>query len=89
MKAILFYWGKGADVRVRILLELHQCSSTQKPCYLNSLADYLSLSHVAVKKHLDLLIEHKYVVPLNPEGKPVYLQLTESGKEIVNEFLKK
>ncbi|MDO8428269.1 MAG: hypothetical protein Q7S92_03585 [Candidatus Diapherotrites archaeon] len=89
MKAVLFYWGKGSEVRVKILLELYRCSGSNTPCYLNSLADYLKLSHVAVKKHLDLLLEHKYVRPVNPLGKPVYLELSEQGNEVVKEFLSK
>ena len=89
MKAVLFYWGKGASVRVKILFELSECSKSNQPCYLNQLAEKLQLSHVAVKKHLELLLEHKYVQPINPDGKPVYLELTEQGKSVVQEFVKK
>lgn len=86
MKTILFYWSKGADVRRRILKIIAGCDSRKKPCYLNLLAEKLDLSHVATKKHLDLLLEEGYVKILNPGGKPNYLVLTKKGAETLKEF---
>lgn len=88
-KFILFYWSKGAEMRVKILNEIHKCGKAKKPCYLNQIAEKLGVSHVAVKKHLDLLVDEGYVKEINPEGKPVYLNLTKEGVNILADFRKK
>jgi predicted transcriptional regulator len=88
-KSILFYWSKGAKVRVKLLHEIFKSNRKKEACYLNSLADKLGLSHVAVKKHLRLLAEESFVREINPGGKPVYLELTEKGLQVLNEFKKK
>ena len=84
--SILFFWSKGAELRREIIKLVKSCEENKKPCFLNSLAKELKLTHVAVKKHLDLLIEEGYVKPINPDGKPIYLKLSEKGKEIYKEF---
>jgi len=89
MKTILFYWSKGAETRVRILKRIHECSVKGEACYLNTLAVSLKLSHVGIKKHLDLLIDENYVRVLNPGGKPGFLELTRKGLEVLNEFSNK
>ena len=86
MKTILFYWSKGADTRIKLVRLIADCEKKKKPCYLTLLADKLKLSHVAVKKHLDLLAEEGYVKILNPKGKPNYLSLSEKGIEILKEI---
>jgi predicted ArsR family transcriptional regulator len=86
MKTILFYWSKGADTRRRIIRVIADCDKKSEACYLSVIADRLKLSHVAVKKHLDLLVEEEYVEVLNPEGKPNFLALTHKGREMLKEF---
>jgi len=86
MKTILFYWSKGSDTRVRMIRVIAECEREGKPCYLNLIAQKLSLSHVALKRHLDILIKYEYVEILNPGGKPVYLALTPKGIEVLKEF---
>ena len=88
MKTILFYWSKGAYTRVRMVRIIAECERKSEPCYLNLLAGKLDLSHVAVKKHLDLLLEQGYVEIMNPGGKPNYLSLTSKGIEVLKEFSK-
>ena len=88
-KTVLFYWSKGASTRVRILNSAFQCQQKKQPCFLNQIADALQLSHVAVKKHVDLLIQEDYLKEVNPKGKPIFLELSEKGKKIVYEFKKK
>lgn len=88
MKSILFYWGKGAETRVRIIQLIHECNQKKQACYLNQLAQKMNLSHVAIMKQLGLLIEDGYVREMNPGGKPVYLELTSKGEEINKEFQK-
>ena len=89
MKTILFYWSKGSEIRRKIIKIIKRCEKENMPCYLNSISAELRLSHVAVKKHLDIMIEDSYVRILNPDGKPQYLQLTEKGNDVINELLKK
>lgn len=88
-KSILFYWSKGSDARRKILKCVHDCGKKDKPCFLNVLAGKLELTHVAVKKHLDLLVEEGYIEPINPSGKPVYLKLTQTGKEMMKKLSRK
>ncbi len=88
MKTILFYWSKGADIRREILRSISEYEKKNKPCYLNLLAEKFKLSHVAIKKHIDLLIDEGYVHPLNPKGKPVFLVITKLGTDILKEFEK-
>ncbi|MEK6941245.1 MAG: hypothetical protein AABW85_00080 [archaeon] len=87
-KTILFYWGKGAAIRVKLLNEIYKCNKNNHPCYLNLLAEKVGLTHVAVKKHLDLMLEEEYIKEINPAGKPVYIELTEKGKGVLKEFKK-
>ena len=87
-KTILFYWSKGAKMRVKILNEIYKCNKRNEACYLNLLSEKVKLSHVAVKKHLDLMVEEDFVKELNPKGKPVYLELTSKGIEVLKEFKK-
>ena len=89
MKSICFYWSKGAEIRRKIILLIDRCNKTNKACFMNILADELKISHVGMKKHIDLLIEEKYISQVNPSGKPIYLQLTKLGKEIVKELKQK
>ena len=89
MKAILFYWSRGAEVRREIVLFIHGCNEKDSPCFLNQLAKHLKLTHPGAKKHLDLLIEHGYIEQINPGGKPLYLRLSALGKGVAEEFLGK
>lgn len=86
MKTILFYWSKGSDTRIRLIKIIAECERKSAACYLNFLAEKLKLSHVAIKKHIDLLLEGGYVKILNPGGKPNYLVLTEKGLEVLKEL---
>lgn len=73
---------------MRLVQIIHACNTQNEACYLNALAQKLNLSHVAVKRHLDLLVEEGYVREVNPNGKPVYVELTKKGLEVVEEFRK-
>jgi predicted ArsR family transcriptional regulator len=86
MKTILFYWSKGADTRRKLIRLIAECERKNQPCYLNVLAEKLGLSHVATKKHTDLLIEDGFVKVINPGGKPVYLALTGKGTGMIKEL---
>lgn len=86
MKTILFYWSRGAETRRGIVRLMAECEKRKKPCYLSVLAEKLKVSHVAAKKHVDLLIDEKYVKIMNPGGKPAFLALTDKGKEVFREI---
>ncbi len=85
-RTILFYWSKGSETRRKIIRIIAECERKHEACYLNLLAERLGVSHVAVRKHLDLLVEEKYVEILNPDGKPVFLSLTAKGAEMLKEL---
>lgn len=86
MKTILFYWSKGSDTRRRLIRLIAEHERKSEPCYLNLLATDIGMSHVATKKHVDLLIEEGYIRILNPGGKPLFLALTDKGIEALREF---
>ncbi|MBI4361317.1 helix-turn-helix domain-containing protein [Candidatus Micrarchaeota archaeon] len=87
-KSILFYWSRGAEVRRKILRLVHHANQKNKPAFLNALAKTLKLSHVAVKKHVDLLLEEGFLEEVNPGGKPIYLRLSKNGATVLSEFSK-
>ncbi len=89
MKSILFYWSKGAAIRRRIILLIRKLNTENKACFLNTLADKLRISHVGVKKHIDILIEEGYVKQINPKGKPIFLKLSRKGSDLANEVSEK
>ncbi len=86
MKTILFYWSKGAETRRAIIRFVAASESSGKPSYLNTIAEKLKVSHVAAKKHVDLLTEEGYLKVQNPGGKPVFLLLGPKGKEVLREI---
>ncbi|MEW6721771.1 MAG: winged helix-turn-helix domain-containing protein [Candidatus Micrarchaeota archaeon] len=86
MKTILFYWSKGSDTRRKLVRLIADCERHGEACYLSFLAEKIGLSHVAIKKHVDLMVEEGYVKILNPGGKPVYLALTPKGIGMLREF---
>ncbi|MBI2676220.1 MAG: helix-turn-helix transcriptional regulator [Candidatus Aenigmarchaeota archaeon] len=86
MKTVLFYFSKGAKTRARIVKLIESHNKRNKPIFLNSLARKLEMSHVAMKKHIALLEEYGYVKITNPDGKPLFLELTNRGKEVAKEF---
>lgn len=85
-KTILFYWSKGSKTRLRILMWAWKCQQKKEPCYLNQLSEAMGISHVGIKKHLELLLKENYIKEINPSSKPVFLELTEKGKKIIHEF---
>lgn len=74
---------------MRILKEIGRCSAKGEGCYLNIIATSMKLSHVGIKKHLDLLIDEGYVRVMNPGGKPIFLELTHKGLDVLGEFFQK
>jgi predicted ArsR family transcriptional regulator len=83
-ESVLFYFSKGADTR-RDIIQIVE-DKQNEGIYLSEIADKLDMSHVAVRKHLDLLLENDYLEYLNPEGKPKYLQLTGEGERALRDF---
>ncbi|MFA6049242.1 MAG: hypothetical protein WC792_04865 [Candidatus Micrarchaeia archaeon] len=86
MKSILFYWSKGAELRRRLVATMAKECAGKRSCYLSKLAGILGISHVALKKHVDLLAEEGYVEELNAGGKPTFLKLTREGEKLAKEF---
>ncbi len=88
-RSILFYWSRGAEVRRDVIQYIGDCNLKGEPCFVNLIAKKFNLSHVAVKKHTDILTSEGYIRSMNPEGKPLYLELTETGRDMYKEFLKR
>lgn len=82
---VLFYLSEGGSVRLEILQLTREANAEEEGIYLNKLADELDMSHVGVRKHLELLLNNGYVEYRNPGGKPKYLKLTEEGERILEE----
>lgn len=89
MKTILFYWGKGAVTRIKMIKFIAECEREGSPCYINLIAERFGISRVALKKHFDVLLKFGYVKIINPGGKPNYIALTKEGIEVLKEFSKK
>ena len=83
-ETILFVWGKGASTRRKILHHIRKCE--REGCFLNRLADELGISHVATRKHVLLLMQEGYIAQVNPDGKPIFLILTERGKRAARKY---
>ena len=64
-RSVLFYWSKGSDTRRRILSVTRELNDGHEPCFINVLSEKLELSHVAIKKHVELLVEEKYIKQMN------------------------
>lgn len=88
-KTLLFFWSKGANTRRKIIKLLHECEKKDSPCFINMMAKELDLTHVAIKKHTDLLQEEKFIEAINPSGKPMYLVLTRHGNDVYKELTNK
>lgn len=86
-KSVLFYWSKGAEVRRNIIKFIYESNLQNKPCFLNILSIKFKMSHTGMKKHIDLLIEEKYVKAINLGGKPIYLEMTDKGREMLKELI--
>lgn len=82
--SVLFYFSKGADTRREIIQIVEK--KQDDGIYLSEIAEELEMSHVAARKHIELLREEDYLEHINPEGKPKYLKLTENGKRILENF---
>ncbi len=65
---------------------INNLNKNKSPCFLNIIAQNLEISHVAIKKHIDLLLEENYINQINPRGKPIFLGLTKKGKEVIKEL---
>ena len=88
-KSILFYWSKGAEIRRKIVKQIGESNKKKQPSFLNKLSSMLGISHVAAKKHIDLLIDEGYIEPMNPGGKPIYLKLTKACKGVYDKTAEK
>lgn len=85
-ETVLFYLSEGGDTRLQILKLVKEAEKAQEGIYLNKLADELGMTHVAARKHLQLLLEEDYLRYKNPGGKPKYLELMTDGNRVLNEI---
>jgi len=86
MENLMFLWSKGAATKVDLLEHVLSCNKQNEPCYIAILARKFSISHVAIKKHVDLMLVHGYLEVENPGRKPRYLRLTKKGHDVLGKF---
>ncbi len=86
MKSVLFHYSRSAEKRVRILKTIDSYSKRNKPVFASMMAKKFGMSHVAMKKHVDTLVQYKYLGIINAGGKPSYLRLTGKGEQALREF---
>lgn len=84
---IIFLHSKGAEVKRKIIGTLFVQDIHQHIHSLSSLSFEFNISKVAVKKHLDYLHYMGYVEKINPNGKPVFLRLTDKGRQTAKKFI--
>lgn len=84
-ETVLFYLSEGGEMRLNILKLVKEAEEQQEGMYLNKLADELDVSHVAARKHVQLLLEENYLAYKNPDGKPKFLELTTDGYRVLSE----
>lgn len=84
-ETVLFFLSDGGDTRLKILELVEEAEENKEGMYLNKLSDELEISHVAARKHLQILLEEEYLKYKNPDGKPKYLELTEDGYRVLRE----
>ncbi|MHA1983918.1 MAG: hypothetical protein ACW967_06155 [Candidatus Hodarchaeales archaeon] len=87
--SVLFLWSKGAFIRRKILLEVHNAEKNRNSIFVTKLQQILGnkmekqLSRSTIRKHVNVLLEFNYIRIINKEGKPKYLALTDLGKKII------
>ncbi len=84
-ETVLFYLLEAGDKRLKMLRLVTEAEEEQEGMYLTKLAENLDISHVAARKHLQLLLDEGYLQYKNPDGKPKFLELTEEGHDILED----
>ncbi|MHA2105696.1 MAG: hypothetical protein ACW981_19900 [Candidatus Hodarchaeales archaeon] len=90
--SVLFLWSKGAFIRRKILLEVHNAEKNRSPIFVTKLQQILDNkidnypSRSTIRKHVNVLLEFNYIRIINKKGKPKYLALTDFGKKIITLF---
>jgi DNA-binding MarR family transcriptional regulator len=87
MEEIILLYSNGAPIRRKILQLFHTKEKDSWPLCLTSVAGQFDISKVAIKRHVDLLLENGYLEKINPAGKPVYLKLTSKGTETARKYI--
>ena len=86
MDIILFKLTKGADTRKEIIKRLkRQEEDVYRHCLL-SLAMDMRTSEAGIKKHIDLLTSKGYIQRVEKNKKPIFLQLTNKGRDAAIKF---
>ena len=83
---IIFLHSKGSETKRKIIKILYQQDKEARIHCLTTLADNLSISKVAIKKHVDYLNYMGYIYKINPNGKPVFLKLTSKGVDVIKKY---
>lgn len=84
-ETVLFYLSEAGDKRLKMLQLVAEAEEEKEGMYLTKMAEEIGISHVAARKHLQLLLDENYLQYKNPDGKPKFLELTEKGRGVLED----
>ncbi|MDY6778707.1 MAG: winged helix-turn-helix domain-containing protein [Candidatus Nanohaloarchaea archaeon] len=84
-ETVLFYLSEAGDKRLKMLQLVSEAEEEQEGMYLTKMAEEIGISHVAARKHLQLLLEEGYLRYKNPDGKPKFLEMTDKGRSVLED----
>ncbi|MFH0874975.1 MAG: hypothetical protein V1859_03495 [archaeon] len=87
MDAIVFQHSKGAHTRRKIIQALYKQERENFLHCAATLCGDFEISNAAIKKHIDYLSLEGYVEKINPEGKPIFLKLSEKGNVAAKKYI--
>jgi hypothetical protein len=101
--SMLFIWSKGAKIRRKILNIISEAQDNNRPIFISEITKIYNskigsdgkksentakkVTISAIRKHVKILVQYDLIRPINKGGRPEYLQLTEEGKNAVQQAL--
>lgn len=80
------YWSRGALSRARILSHAKRCAEKNRPFFETGAAHACRLSVSAAREQVQGMVRRGLLRPLNPGGRPLYMELTEEGRRAEQEM---
>ncbi len=80
------YWSRGALSRARLLRHARRCAEEDRPFFETGAARACRMSVSAVREQVQRMARRGLLRPLNPGGRPLYLELTEEGRRAEREM---
>lgn len=80
------YWSPGARTRARLLRHARRCAEAGRPFYEAGAARACRMSASAARDHIRRMAERGLFRPVNPGGRPLFLEMTEEGRRVEREM---